>query len=67
MKKTCFLCEKRILPKERYKMVAIEVPYINLFFHEGCYGSIKFDLSEFLSLNVNKLYNWCSKINKGKE
>lgn len=48
-------------------MVAIEVPYINLFFHEDCYGSIKFDLSEFLSLNVNKLYNWCSKINKGKE
>lgn len=37
MQRICFKCDKEVSSKEPYKMVALEVPYYNAFFHMECY------------------------------
>jgi hypothetical protein len=61
--KTCFLCEKEIQIGSRYQIIGLDKPYINLYFHRGCYGLIG-EINVFLSQNVKKVYNWCNKTNK---
>jgi len=39
--KLCFICTKQIL--ERYKLTALEVPYINLFSHPECITNLNTD------------------------
>jgi hypothetical protein len=51
--KTCFSCDKNIKLDEKYFMVAIEVPYINLYFCWDCRESI--DINEFIRENAEKI------------
>jgi hypothetical protein len=52
----CFICDEEILKEDRRIMVAIEVPYVNLYMHKDCHDKI-LDLSAFLTQNVEKIYN----------
>jgi len=68
--KVCFDCGKEIIRREDGRMVGVDVPYINLFFHRTCLNRIGGlqAVNEYLSLNKEKLYNWVIKSNgKGKK
>ena len=60
----CFICDEEILKDERRTMIAIEVPYINLYVHKDCHDKL-LDLSAFLTQNTEKIYNW--SIESGKK
>jgi hypothetical protein len=53
--------KKRICPKcleevtGIYYMLAIEVPYLNMFFHMDCYNQIKNDSATLLEIITNYL------------
>jgi hypothetical protein len=63
----CFECDKPIVDIDDYKMYALDVPYVNLFFHKGCfikiggYGNIVVYVTE----NQKKVYNPYINIKKG--
>ena len=44
---------------EDYRMVALERPYVNLFFHKGCYDKIGDynGILEFINTNFNCIFN----------
>ena len=57
--KECLYC--RVNNKDgnitgKYKQVAIEVPYINIYFHVKCYNLIE-NMSKFLQDTVDIWYN----------
>jgi len=65
----CFHCGKEINlgENEKYKMVPIESPYLNLFFHkETCYREIKSTEKEYLTENAEKIWEWASNNLKNK-
>lgn len=56
----CFHCNEEIVwnkkeptKEARYKMVGLDRPYLNLFFHIDCFAEIKENLIEYLAENVN--------------
>jgi hypothetical protein len=54
----CFLCEKPIIVSEGYRMVPVEVPYGNVFFHVECVESVKQnnpDIYSYLNTRFNDL------------
>lgn len=65
----CVKCNKSIIGDE-YKLIAIEVPYYNVFFHVDCYNDILKEyggwegLSLYLANNFNTWYNKESKVGK---
>jgi hypothetical protein len=62
----CFDCNKAIEDVNDYKMVGIDVPYVNLFFHKSCfiliggYGNIH----EYATQRLEMVYNYIENINK---
>ena len=65
----CFECTKAIEDVNDYKMVGIDVPYVNLFFHKSCfiliggYGNI----SEYCTLNAQRCYNYAINMSERKK
>jgi len=59
----CFYCGKEISITDSKRMVPIEKPYINLFFHLDCYKTVP-EMSVFLTQNAQMIYN--TKYNKKK-
>jgi hypothetical protein len=55
---TCFVCDKEILDSEDSYMVAIEIPYGNLFMHRNEYKQIESTLSEYLTERIEKVYSY---------
>lgn len=57
----CIHCEKKLKKKEPYKMVALDKPYLNLFFHPECLSSIekgdRNNLFVYLTKNHEIWYN----------
>jgi len=55
--KKCFYCDEEIKePDEKYMMIAVEIPYINLFFHkDSCYLKIKDNLNTYIRKNSEKV------------
>lgn len=45
---TCPVCDKQIIIGDKKYMVALEKPYMNLYFHSDCYEGID-NLYEFIS------------------
>lgn len=45
--KLCPYCVKEIEAGEDYFSLAIEIPYVNLLFHRGCFKAIE-DIKEFV-------------------
>ena len=56
MVKICLMCDKEILVDDKKQMIGIDIPYINVWFHKDCYGTIN-GLSSFLQNNTDKIYN----------
>lgn len=56
----CFHCGKEIDAGDRYQMIGVEVPYVNLFFHKPtCWEAVGWEkFHEYLALNVEKIYNY---------
>lgn len=44
----CPVCDKQIITGDKKYMVALEKPYMNLYFHSDCYGGID-NLYEFIN------------------
>lgn len=53
----CFYCHKEILPTDSKRMVGLDVPYVNLFFHTECLKLIP-DLLSYLTKNRELVYNY---------
>jgi hypothetical protein len=61
----CFHCGLDI-PTGEGRMVGVDVPYVNIFFHKhGCWDEANSpELNQYLALNVEKLYNYAEQSNK---
>jgi hypothetical protein len=53
----CLICDKEVYPKDKYFILAFEIPYYNLKIHYECYRENK----DFIFKNVpqlgEKVYN----------
>jgi hypothetical protein len=47
---TCFECEKEIEPLQEYRIVALDKPYKNLFFHKKCLTEVLDKVGEWDNL-----------------
>ena len=63
MKLICFGCEKEIADLD-YKMAALDSPYINLYFHKGCYNSLESSINEYIDSNKEKFAVFMSNFRK---
>jgi hypothetical protein len=62
----CHKCKEVIT--EKYKMVSLDVPYRNLFFHPWCYDEIIGEIEEYLKINAESiLHNYPSESVKIKK
>lgn len=54
----CFYCDEEIIFPDRYQMIPLERPYINLFVHKNpCYQEIlRVGEEKYLNDNNEKLY-----------
>jgi len=65
----CFDCNKPIDDINDYKMVGIDIPYVNIFFHKSCfiliggYGNIR----EYATQRSELVYNYLNNINKTRK
>jgi hypothetical protein len=65
----CFECNKPIDDINDYRMVGIDIPYVNLFFHKSCfmsmggYGGIR----EYITQRSKQVYNYLENINKTRK
>lgn len=53
--KICFYCEKPIKEKDPMFMYAVDMPYMNLWFHKKCYDIIEDTTGEYILSNYDKL------------
>jgi len=53
----CIVCDIQLEQEDDKFMVALEVPYMNLFLHKDCYNKIKDILLDFLIKNLEKYIN----------
>ena len=60
--KICFYCEKSIKEKEPMNMYAIDLPYMNLWFHRECYNLIEDTTGDYILSNYDKLNEFLEKI-----
>lgn len=70
--KTCFFCETEVISD--YKMLALDKPYTNLFFHKDCVQTIRSYLSgslyleNYVLMNIDKLEDFVGKpVHNGKQ
>jgi hypothetical protein len=60
----CFKCEKEIKVDERVFMLALDKPYVNLWFHAKCYIEIEDTTEEYLLSNYEKLNDFIRERDK---
>jgi len=48
----CIYCKEDVLITQDKKMVALEIPYLNLYLHKECYLIIESTLLEYLKENL---------------
>ena len=60
----CPVCYGEVSMAVRHFMIAVDIPYLNIFFHFDCYKGIKDN--EILHEYINKWYNYII-IQKGIE
>lgn len=53
----CFFCNNVINPEDTKRMVPLEKPYVNLFFHLDCFRLVP-DLVVYLTKNLERVYNY---------
>ena len=66
----CFHCGKEIsLKNNEHHMVAIDTPYLNLFFcSPDCWSTVNPDIEQYLAENIELVYNYLRKPKeKGKK
>jgi hypothetical protein len=64
----CFYCKKEIEEKDLKFMLAIEVPYCNLWFHRECYTvNVKPQEVLYLAQNSEMIYTYTYKDGKNKK
>lgn len=56
----CFYCDKEILSTDEKRIVPLDKPYINLWFHRACLDSIE-NVDVLLTQNPQKIYNYKEK------
>lgn len=63
---SCFHCGKKIERGDKVKMVALDIPYINLFFcRPDCWITANVpNLNTYLVQNIERVYNIRDKSNK---
>ncbi len=49
----CPVCQE-VIDNHSYYMIALERPYINIYFHIDCYKTIT-DITEFLKENIEQI------------
>lgn len=57
----CFYCSKEINSEHRKRLVPLEVPYGNLWFHRECYDIIKPEEELYLAQNSERCYTYLYK------
>ena len=62
--KVCFKCEKEIEDEEPIFMYAIDIPYVNLWFHTECFKEIENTTEEYLLSNYDKLNDFVGNLRK---
>ena len=65
--KRCFYCNESITDEQHYKIIPLDNPYINLFFHDGdCY--FKGCEEGYIENNIERIINLIkeNKNRKGK-
>lgn len=62
--KICFKCEKNISEGEPIFMYAIDIPYVNLWFHRRCFKEIENTTEEYLLSNYEKLNTFLLELRK---
>jgi len=63
----CLLCESNILKDQDKFMIALDIPYINLYMHMGCYRQIQEDLNNFLLQHIEMVYNYNGEENNARK
>ena len=64
----CIKCEKKIDDAD-YKMIAVDVPYVNIYLHKVCYiemGGYDRIVADFTE-NTALVYNYSSKLKYGRK
>lgn len=59
----CFFCEKIIDSEQKKRMIPVERPYINLWFHLDCLSEIN-NMKDYLNDNIDKLNEFLKKQSK---
>jgi Fe-S cluster assembly iron-binding protein IscA len=54
----CFFCDLEVKKDDLKRMVALERPYINLWFHRACYSLIKDNELGYLTANIKKIFKY---------
>jgi hypothetical protein len=62
--KICFKCERAIKEKDPMFMYAIDIPYVNLWFHKKCFEEIENTTEEYLLSNYDKLNDFILELHK---
>lgn len=62
--KICFKCEKKIKDEDPIFMYAIDIPYVNLWFHKECFKEIEDTTEEYLLSNYTKLNEFVLDLHK---
>lgn len=62
--KICFKCEKNIKEEDPIFMYAIDIPYVNLWFHKECFKEIEYTTEEYLLSNYDKLNEFVLELHK---
>ncbi len=63
----CFYCSKEIQIEDKKRMVPVEIPYINLWFHKDCYDVIKSTEVIYLSQNVQMILDYKERSKNKKQ
>lgn len=62
--KICFDCEKAIKEEDPIFMYAVDIPYVNLWFHKKCYTKLEPLTEDYLLSNYDKLNQFVADLHK---
>ena len=64
--RVCFECGKEIKDPLDYNIMPLDIPYVNLFLHKGCFRLVGGygNMTVYLSENQKKVYNYSLDRNK---
>lgn len=62
---TCFHCGTEITDIKDRRMLGLDIPYVNLFFHRECFAlNVAEDSNAYIRKNEEKVYNYLKKYTK---